>query len=42
MKIKQILVKHIIFILDALGQYLWDRLLVMAEWEEDLRKWSKK
>ena len=42
MKIKQILVKPILFILDTLGQFIWDKLLVIAELEGDLREWSKK
>ena len=42
MKIKQILVNPILFILDTLGQFIWDKLLVIAELEGDLREWSKK
>ena len=42
MKIKQILVKPIFFILDTLGQFIWDKLLAIAELEGDLREWSKK
>ena len=42
MKIKQILVKPILFILDTLGQFIWDKLLVIAELEGDLSDWSKK
>ena len=42
MKIKQILVKPILFILDALGEFLYDRLTVIGTLESELREWSKK
>ena len=42
MKIKQILVKPILFILESLGEFLYDRLTVIGTLEAKLREWSKK
>jgi hypothetical protein len=42
MKIKQILVKPILFILDSLGETIFGLLKVIGTLEAELREWSKK